>query len=152
MKISNLLLVFLFLFVFHSQVLKASNADTLQCYVTELVSLGCLPESFTVNDTIGLSLSNNTDELVYYSVSLEEKIGGQWIVVLDDLFYHERDHRHVKNVRILLPHEQKQIVWILPVVLEQIPKPFGICRFRFEIKDSPFDFREFVRSGEFLID
>jgi len=151
-KNRNTNLIFLTLFTIFCPVVSAQKADSIQCESGLCVQVGNLPEYYPDGDTIKLSLVNITDEMIYFSVSMEEKIGDEWIAVMPDIFRHGRDRYRARNVRILLPHEDKQVDIAITDLLKHIPKPNGLCRLRLHIKDSPFSVRNEVLSDEFLIE
>jgi len=83
---------------------------------------------------------------------MEEKIADTWVTIVADIFRHENDKHMAANVRLLMAREDKTVLWALSDMLKRIAKPFGLCRFRYVIKDSPFRPRKEIYSDSFLID
>lgn len=151
---SKLLKLLLLISIIITNLPKTFAQDTLsvECNAIKAISVGELPDRFVVSDTIRLSLTNGTDEVLYYAISLQEKIAGKWIDIIEDIFRNENDRPTVKNVRVLLPQEEKVIEWGAPYISGKLPKPNGLCRFFYVIKSSPFDDKEIILSSEFFID
>jgi len=130
----------------------SQNSDTLRNEDKWIVSIKDLPEHYLDTDTIVLSLLNETDETIYFSVSLEEKIADVWVSIIPDLFRNERDHHRILNVRLIMPYEEKILHFAISDILKNTPKPFGECRFSYTIKESPFLDRRKLYSNLFLIE
>ena len=111
-----------------------------------------LYRNYNSNDTVKVSLKSCTNDIVYYSIALEEKTGDDWNLIINDIFKHERDKPGVTNVKILQALEERTIEYPLEQLSNNASPLYGLCRFRIEIKDTPFNTYSVIYSSEFLIE
>jgi len=97
-----------------------------------------LLDRYLINDTIYLPLVNNSDEVLFYSVSLEEKIAGEWYKIISDIFETDNDLYNAHNVKVLVENKIVTTGFSVADLLKFRLKPTGLCRFNCVVKDSPF--------------
>ncbi len=129
----------------------AQKDDTQQIDLP-VVELGKLSERYYSNDTVTFTLKNNTALVLFYSVSLYEKTGDEWVRILDDVYKHSLDLYNARNVKVLDIAEDKQIRFAVNDISEKAGTLYGLCRFGIEVKKSPTDRGEEYLTAPFLID
>ena len=117
-----------------------------------VVELGKLSEKYYSNDTLTFILKNNTAFVLFYSVSLYEKTGDEWVRILDDVYKHSFDLYNARNVKVLDIAEEKQMSFAVNDISEKVGTLYGLCRFGIEVKKSPTDRGEEYLTAPFLID
>ncbi|NDW17998.1 hypothetical protein D0T53_03590 [Dysgonomonas sp. 216] len=151
MSKTTALICLLFIPLFVSGLIS-QNKDTLACDSIGRVLIDDIPDVFSESDTLYLHLANKCDSILYYSVSMEEKLGDEWVLILPDIFKHRIDKHKARNLRVLLPMEDKLIEKPFSDILNLIIKPYGLCRLCYIIKETPFRDVEKLYSTEFLVE
>lgn len=101
------------------------------------------------NDTIQLSLINETYEMLYISISVEEDTESGWIRVVDDVFAKNKNKEVAKNTKLLLKKEEKTISIPITHLQELDLNANRLYRFALEIRDNPFNIVEDVYTQAF---
>lgn len=132
--------------------LSAQTQQTHFPIPTKFVNIGDLSEHYLVTDTLNVEIENLEDKMLYIQFSLEEKIGDDWVSIVDDVYKSKRDRATTTNVKLLLANEIKVFPIPISELLKESYVPNGLCRLRYELRDTPFATQSVELSSEFLID
>ena len=116
----------------------------------ETLSIQISQNLYNNSDTVKILIKNQTQDRVYFQISLQKKIKGKWVEVLADIFRTNEDAM-AQNVLYINEMQQKAELWYPKYFIKNNKNINGCFRFKFVIGRSPSSLSESNVASEFYL-